>query len=45
MGYGLLPKWEMQISTWEEVTMDLIGQWTVKVNNRKVEFNMLTYID
>ena len=29
----------------EEVAIDLIGLWTVKVNNRKVEFNALTCID
>ncbi len=35
----------MQIAPWEEVAIDLIGPWTVKVNNRKVEFNALTCID
>ena len=44
-GYGLLPEREMQIAPWEEVTIDLIGPWTVKVNNQKVEFNALACID
>ncbi len=44
-GYGLLPKREVRIATWEEVAIDLIGQWKVKVNGRQVEFNALTCID
>ena len=43
--YGLLPEREMQIAPWEEVTINLIGPWTVKVNNQKVEFNLQTCID
>jgi hypothetical protein len=35
----------MQIAPWEEVAIDLIGPWTVKVNNQKVDFNALTCID
>ena len=31
----------MQIAPWEEVAFDIIGPWMVKVNNRKVEFNMI----
>ena len=31
-GYGLLPEREVQISPWEEVAIDLIGTWEVKVN-------------
>ena len=30
---------------WEEVTIDLIVPWTIKVNDRQVEFNALTCID
>jgi hypothetical protein len=44
-GYGLLPKQEVWIAPWEEVTIDLIGPWIVKVNGQQVEFNALTYID
>ncbi len=45
-GYGvLLPKWEVQIATWEEVAIYLIGPWKVKVNGQQVEFNALTCID
>ena len=38
-GYGLLPEREMRIAPWEEVAINLIGPWQVKVNGRKVEFN------
>ncbi len=38
-GYGLLPEREVRISPWEEVAIDLIGPWTVKVNGRNVKFN------
>ncbi len=44
-GYGLLPEREMLIAPMEEVAIDLIGPWTVKVNNQKAEFNTLTSID
>jgi hypothetical protein len=35
----------VQIATWEEVAIDLIGPWKVKFNGRQVEFNALTCID
>ncbi len=44
-GYGLLPKQEVRIASWEEVGINLIGPWKVKVNGRQVEFNALTCID
>eukprot|EP00804_Cyclotella_cryptica_P019353 CCRYP_006199-RA/>CCRYP_006199-RA protein AED:0.31 eAED:0.37 QI:0/0/0/1/0/0/4/0/415 len=44
-GYGLLPERKVQIASWEEVAIDLIGPWEVKVNSQKVEFNALTCID
>ena len=44
-GYGLFPEREMRTAPWEEVAINLIGPWMVKVNNRKVEFNALTCID
>ncbi len=44
-GYGLLPKQEVQIAPWEEVAINLIGPWKVKVNGQQVEFNALTCID
>ena len=44
-GYGLLPKREVRIAPWEEVTINLIGPWKVKVNGQQVEFNALTCID
>jgi hypothetical protein len=43
-GYGLLPEQEVQIAPWEEVAIDLIGPWKVKVNGQQVEFNSLTCI-
>jgi hypothetical protein len=44
-GYWLLPECEVRVATWEEVAIDLIGTWTVKVIGCKVEFNALTCID
>ena len=35
----------MQLAPWEEVAINLIGPWMVKVNNQKVEFNALTCIN
>jgi hypothetical protein len=32
--YGLLPKQEVRIAPWEEVAIDLIGSWKVKVNGQ-----------
>ncbi len=31
-GYGLLSEREVQNASWEEVAIDLIGPWKVKVN-------------
>ncbi len=44
-GYGLLSKQEVRIAPWEEVAINLIRPWKVKVNGRQVEFNALTCID
>ena len=44
-GYGLLPEREMRIAPWEEVAIDLIGPWNIKVHGKMVEFNALTCID
>ena len=35
----------MRITPWEEVAVDLIGPWNIKVNGKVVEFNALTIID
>jgi hypothetical protein len=35
-GYGLLPKQEVGIAPWEEVAINLIGPWKVKVNCRQL---------
>ena len=37
-GYGLLSKQEVRIAPREEVAINLIGQWKVKVNGRQVGF-------
>jgi transposase InsO family protein len=44
-GYGLLPKRQVRIPPWEEVAINLIGPWKIKVNGRLCEFNALTCID
>ncbi len=44
-GYGLPPKQEVRIAPWEEVAINLIGPWKVKVNGQQVGFNALTCID
>ena len=44
-GYGLLPEREVKVAPWEEVVIDLIGPWTVKVNGRPTEFSASTCID
>jgi hypothetical protein len=44
-GYGLLPNRGVRITSWEEVTINLIGPWKVKVNGQLGEFNALTCID
>ncbi len=35
----------MRIAPWEEVPIDLIGPWKVKVNGLQVDLNALTCID
>ncbi len=44
-GYGLLPKQEVRIAPWEEIAINLIEPWKVKVNGQQDEFNALTCID
>jgi hypothetical protein len=44
-GHVFPPKQEVWIAPWEEVAIDLIGPWEVKVNGCQVEFNALTCID
>ena len=44
-GYGKLPPREAIFMPWEEVHVDLIGPWKVKVNGKLIEFNTLTCID
>jgi hypothetical protein len=35
----------VRIAPWEEVTINLIGPWKVKVNGQQADFNELTCID
>jgi hypothetical protein len=43
---GSLPsKKDVRIAPWEEVTIDIIGPWKVKVDGQLVELNVLTCID
>jgi hypothetical protein len=35
----------VNVAPWDEVTIDLIGPWTIEINNQKYEFNALTCID
>ncbi len=44
-GYGLVPKREVWTAPWEEVAIDLIGPWKVKVNGQQGEFNDLICIE
>ena len=41
----MLPQRELRIVPWEEVAVDLIGPWPMKVNGRELEFSALTCID
>ena len=44
-GYGLLPEREVRCEPFEEVAVDLIGPWKIKVHNKTYKFNALTNID
>jgi hypothetical protein len=44
-GYGLLPEQEVRVAPWEEVALNLIGPWKLKVNGQQVELNALTCVD
>eukprot|EP00957_Ditylum_brightwellii_P106665 8137399-Ditylum_brightwellii.AAC.2 len=45
VGYGKLPPRDAALLPWSEVATDLIGPWTIKINNEEIEFNALTCID
>ena len=32
--YGHLPPWNAMVAPWDEVAVDLIGPWKIKVKNR-----------
>ena len=44
-GYGLLPEREVRGQPFEEIAVNLIGPWTVRVNGRNYTFYALTIID
>ena len=44
-GHGELPPREPRMNPWQEIAVDLIGPWTIKVNDRKIPFRALTIID
>ena len=44
-GYGYLPPKTAPSTPWQEVHVDLIGPWKVKVNNTEIIFDALTCID
>ena len=44
-GYGLLPEREVRGQPFEEIAVDLIGPWTLRVSGRNYEFYALTIID
>jgi len=44
-GYGLLPERGVRVAPWEEIAINLIRPWEVKVNSRTVDVNALICID
>ena len=45
-GYGLLPEWDIGIVPWVEVTVDIIGLWTVNIRCKTTqEVFLVTIID
>ena len=44
-GYGLLPERELKEQPFDEVAVDLIGPWEVKIGNTLCNFQALTIID
>ena len=44
-GYGLLPPRTARFAPWEEVHIDLVGPWPVKVGDKELMFQALTCID
>ena len=44
-GYGLLPPREAVVQPFYEVAVDLVGPWTIRVNNERIAFTALTAID
>ena len=44
-GYGELPPREAQLAPWQEIAVDLIGPWSINVNEVKVMLNALSILD
>ena len=44
-GYGELPPREAQLAAWQEIAVDLISPWKIRVNDQHVTFRALSIID
>jgi len=44
-GYGHLPARDTHVAPWQQVAVDLIGPWNIRVNDMNVSFQALTVID
>ena len=44
-GYGELPPREAQLAPWQQIAVDLIGPWKIRVNEQDLTFRALTIID
>jgi hypothetical protein len=44
-GYGEIAPREAALPPWQEVAVDLVGPWTLKVGGQELKFSALTVID
>ena len=44
-GYGELPPSEAQLAPWQEIAVDLIGPWSINVNEVNLILNALSIIN
>ena len=44
-GHGQVAPQEAALIPWREVVVDLIGPWTLEINNQKYNFSALTMVD
>jgi len=45
VSYGELPARQANVAPWQEVCVDTIGPWNIKIGNENIQFNALTCID